>query len=297
MRNLILLVCVFGLYYTLHNSPDAPPARGNDTILIFRKETIFVKSQDSLINTPAAFGKDHSIRNDDEFPDVVIDALKKVVKIETTFQVMYCDTLGNYMPTFLTTLGSGSGFIFNDSLVGTADHNINIKDELNRNGSKLIYVPIRTFVYTPDGRVFPATVDSCDHHNDIAVLSLGEYVHLDGFSLSTQALKAFDPLWIAGYPNGDNGVIPTRKEYFFDIQDKNTACSEGLVGDMIQEGYEKVMRLSGGSVTAPGMSGGPVLNKDGKVVGVIVAIDYPAGNMSYAVPVEFFQRLIPTQKK
>lgn len=295
MKKLLLLIlCFVGMAYVLHNSPDTKERKAvapqKDTIVIVHRDTVFVEHADTVVLAGAEKG--FSAPEENEFPSAVLHSLSRVVKVVATFQAYYLDTGNNLVPLFMTQTESGSGFIFKNNFVGVAGHCVRMKEMVSPDGTRFGYELISLTVRTSEGKLFPATLDSCDVRNDIAILSLGTHVHLDGLQTSAQSLKAYDPLWILGYPNGDNGVLPTRKEYFYDVQNGSTACPNGLMGEMIQEGHEKVMRISGGSATAPGMSGGPVVNENGVVVGLVVEIDYPTGNMSYAVPIEFFQRLV-----
>lgn len=237
-------------------------------------------------------------------PEPVISASDNVLKIRATFQVetmnMMQYWLGVTMPPDTQTVsGTGSGFVWKDSLVVTAYHVVHMSKEdlrsfkgLKGATSKLK----RIIVYGIDGEKMPARILYVDSLNDIAILSLGCIFDLKGLELSAIKLKKFDFVWTVGYPEGNNGVVISPPQIFYfnhSLSDVDTSSSEGF---LVKAGHEKIMRISAGQAICHGSSGGPVLDYNGRVLGIIVTGD-EFGNMEYVVPVELIKRLFYKHQK
>ncbi|MDX2004921.1 MAG: S1C family serine protease [Meiothermus sp.] len=145
--------------------------------------------------------------------------------------------------------GVGSGFFINDrGLVMTAYH-------VARDANRL-------FVVTTDERRFPATVVGYDELRDLALLQaqLPAGVQVSPLQLETRAAVRPGDL-VLNIGNSRNGFISPRPGLVTGI---DRSIAPNFPAGMISS----TMPL------APGDSGGPILNAQGRVVGVAVAIGY-----------------------
>lgn len=127
-------------------------------------------------------------------------------------------------------------------------------------------------VVQADGRNYPADLISFDAERDIAVL------HVPGLqvpSLSTgRSLTAGDSAVVAGYPdNGHLQMTPARVRETLVARGKDIYASKTVI--------RNVYSLRG--IVRSGNSGGPLLNSDGKVVGVVFAKSTTNGDTGYAL--------------
>ena len=116
------------------------------------------------------------------------------------------------------------------------------------------------------GTDFNATVESISGTADLALLSNAPSDNVT--SLSTSAVPPGTAVWAAGYPEGDQlSVIP------------------GIVVDYVGGSRYgepgQLMEIS--NAIEPGSSGSPLLNSDGRVVGVVFAIETATGD-GLAIP-------------
>ena len=298
---LFLALSSLCLFYVLHNSPDTKernaPAKGKDTVVVL--DTVFMQIPNP-VNQRMSEKDSAPANNSKEFsliPDKVASSSERVFKIincsEFAFQpdTILLQKQGIFQQSGEFRSFAGSGFVINNNLIVTAAHIVNIPECFlpQRWGYKTIVKTRQLRVYLTDDYFVEATVDTIDAKNDVAILSLGEQARLPSLSLRAGNLKKFEPLWTAGYPDGDNGIAVTPAQIFYAIQNSSTAFSSGQTRDLIDSGHEKVMRLSGGG--DHGISGGPILDQNGNVVGIIVQLN-DRGTTAYGTPAEFIERLL-----
>ncbi|MBW8708835.1 MAG: trypsin-like peptidase domain-containing protein [Alphaproteobacteria bacterium] len=111
---------------------------------------------------------------------------------------------------------------------------------------------------------------------------------------STGGLNPGDPVVAVGFPFGlgpsvSAGVIAGLKREFVDPDRKDGKDGEGHLSNLIQ--FD--------AAANPGNSGGPLVNRDGEVVGIVTAIFNPTGQhvfagMAFAVPIENAARAVGT---
>ena len=142
----------------------------------------------------------------------------------------------------------------------------------------------RWVVTFADGSKSEASMVSSQPENDLAVIRAK--VQPDDLKpatlASTRDLNPGDTVVAVGFPFGigpsvSSGVVSGLKREFADPSDK----TKSTMTNMIQ--FDAAVN--------PGNSGGPLINRDGEVVGIVTAIYNPTGQhvfagMAFAVPIE-----------
>ena len=142
----------------------------------------------------------------------------------------------------------------------------------------------RWVVTFADGSKSDATMVSSQPENDLAVIKAK--VQPDDLKPATMAstrdLYPGDTVVATGFPFGigpsvSSGVVAGLKRSFEDPTDKDKAKLTNLIQ------FDAAVN--------PGNSGGPLVNRDGEVVGIVTAIYNPTGQhvfagMAFAVPIE-----------
>jgi S1-C subfamily serine protease len=165
--------------------------------------------------------------------------------------------------------GVGSGVVVSaEGLILTANHVVD--------GASAITV---TFA---DGTEADAEIADADPANDIAVLQTGRFPEVvvpavlgssDGVEVGDEAYSAGSPLALAGSLTA--GVISGLDR---------TIPLEGGVGEL-----DGLIQFD--AAVNPGSSGGPLLDRNGQVVGIVTALANPSGQnffvgVGFAVPIE-----------
>lgn len=155
--------------------------------------------------------------------------------------------------------GEGSGFAISEDLIATARH--------------VIGDGRRIEVVLPDKRTIPVVqIYSQTAHLDMVILKTPPH-GLPVLSLSEEDTAAGRPVVALGHPHGlrnsvVSGVVSGRREI------------DGI--SMIQ----LAMAIE------PGNSGGPVVDRDGVVVGMVTLKSTASDNIGFAIPIQHLQTLI-----
>lgn len=174
-------------------------------------------------------------------------------------------------------IGGGSGFIVSsDGLVATNKHVVS--DE------SASYT-----VMTNDGKKFDAKVLAIDPVNDVAILKI-DAANLPVLELGDSTnLKIGQTVIAIGNSLGEfrntvsKGIISGLK--------RNVTAGSGL-GD--SEKLSEVIQTD--AAINPGNSGGPLLDINGKVIGVNVAMAQGAQNVGFALPIDIIKKDIDSVK-
>jgi S1-C subfamily serine protease len=151
--------------------------------------------------------------------------------------------------------GIGSGFVLPGGVVVTNRH--------------VIDQPRQVTLNTWDGRSLEASVTGIAIDSDLAVLQLEDDVDLPVAELRTTPVRAGETVVAVGYPGGGPATV-------------TTGSVVGLVdGELLGE-PSAVLRVD--ATIRQGNSGGPLLDEDGRVVGVVFALEVGTG-YGLAVPV------------
>ncbi len=208
---------------------------------------------------------------------ITITALKNLPKIEGFYSLPYNNQ--NYIvpkikgdKKFETKIGGASGFIVSsDGYVITSSH---VVSDHEANYSAIL----------DPTRRYPAKIMSRDPLNDIAVLKIegGNFPFLKLGNSSN--IKLGEQVIAVGNPLGE----------FYDT------ISSGIVSGLsrlinAQSGpMEKATRLKGliqtDAAINPGNSGGPLINLEGKVIGINTAMVAGAQNLGFAIPINYAKK-------
>ncbi len=226
-------------------------------------------------------------------PSAVSFVSDQVVKIEAKFEVNFSTpdpenkTMSVESRTSMTY--ASSGFIIGEDVIVTAHETliwyrpIDLPEE-----TEAAYELISLSVYLADGTKYAARPAKTDPKNNVAILELiGLKFPHPGLKFSIRIPEKYDTVWVLGHVYFDNGtvIIP---EIFYDKTSIKEASESGALRFLMQEyGYESLMRLSGELKT--GMLGGPILNKEGEVIGIIWRSYY---SLNFAISADIIQKFV-----
>jgi S1-C subfamily serine protease len=130
-------------------------------------------------------------------------------------------------------------------------------------------------VETPDGTHHTATVVFFDPNVDIAVL------YVPGIKLTALTLIDKDPVRgtggaVIGYPGGDNEQVVAAA-----VSGTERASGYNIYGDMLVTRDIEVLAAR----VIPGNSGGPIVNDDGQIIGVVFAASTTQSDVGYALTI------------
>ena len=160
-------------------------------------------------------------------------------------------------------LGQGSGFFVRHNLIAT---NYHVIEGAARGTAKLVN---RNRTYTIEG------FTAIDKTNDLALLEIAVYGIKPLPLGDSNTVRIGETVYVAGNPIGFEGTV-----------------SDGIISGRRNK-YTKE-RLQMTAPISPGSSGGPVLNRKGKVIGVSVSGFHGLGvqNLNFAIPSNYLKILL-----
>jgi S1-C subfamily serine protease len=194
---------------------------------------------------PLEEADDLEVMDDLDLPELAAESLLRRAQ-EVTVRIR---TLG------CRQFGVGSGFVLPGGIVVTNRH---VVDE-----------PREVTVNTWDGRTVEADVSGLAVDSDLAILQLADDADLPEAELRTTPIEPGERIVAVGYPGGGPSTV-------------SSGTVLGLVdGELFGEPAD-VLQID--ADIRQGNSGGPVLDMDGRVIGVVFALDASTG-LGFAVPV------------
>ncbi|MBQ7567976.1 trypsin-like peptidase domain-containing protein [bacterium] len=224
---------------------------------------------------PTFFGSNKAT-DTNSIPDAVAKVSPAVVTIDTTTvrRVYERGRLG--LPAYSTRImeipqGMGTGVIVSsDGQIVTNNHVIN--------GAKTINVTLS------DRRQFVAKVLGTDRMNDIAILKINDDAPLPVAELSSSDDVRIGE-WVATIGN-PLGVGQTVTVGVLSARGRHLSDSSVELRDLLQTD----------AAINPGNSGGPLVNVQGRVIGINTAIIPSAQGIGFAIPAESVTRILENLK-
>jgi S1-C subfamily serine protease len=171
----------------------------------------------------------------------------------------------------MSEYSNGTGFLIsNNGYIVTCHHVIEDAKTVNIRG-----------INGDFEKIVRATVVAKDRKNDLAILKVDcNLVKQVPFALNWDALDVGQDVFTLGYP--------LKNELGDEIKLTNgiVSCSSGY------QGNNSMYQVS--APIQPGNSGGPLFDKNGNIVGVMIAKYTAAENASYAVKTNYLKKLIET---
>jgi len=178
-------------------------------------------------------------------PDAAATSVaRQAQEVTVRIRVLRCDSLG-----------TGSGFVLPGGLVVTNRH--------------VVGEPVEVSLNSWDGRSLSAEVTGVTTDSDLAVLRLGEGADLPAATIRERPAEVGEAVLAVGYPGGGPVTVSTGRVVAI------------VDGQVLGEATEVLL------VDAPirrGNSGGPLLDEQGLVIGVVFALE-EGTNRGVAVPV------------
>jgi serine protease Do len=232
---------------------------------------VSIASAQAVKTAPAADGKVGILRTlSDEFAKAAEKIKPSVVSVRTTSEVALVDPYEYfYGPRYRrrspkeeeVPLGMGSGIVVNNGYVLTNNHVIK--------GASRIYVKLS------DGRQIEGHVVGTDPNADVAVVKLSSGERLVSAELGdSDSMRVGDWVLAVGNPLGLEQTVTA-----------GIISAKGR-SDMNIAHYEDFIQTD--AAINPGNSGGPLVDLDGKVIGMNTAIASQTGGyqgMGFAIPI------------
>ena len=185
---------------------------------------------------------------------------------------------------------TGSGVVLSDGRTIVTNRHVVVGRDGKPDVLKLVFFPgtERSRIVTTDpGAVSLLSIGSEDK-DDVAAIRLKVQIAPPLDVADDGEANETDPVWSFGFPNGldirrGEGEVPTPTVHAMRIERVER-----------KKGETKVLQL-GGSVTF-GDSGGPVVSRNGRVIGVAQALADGRSSIVYAVPGEAIRRVVALAK-
>jgi S1-C subfamily serine protease len=132
-----------------------------------------------------------------------------------------------------------------------------------------------------DGSTAPFRVIAVDEANDVALLKIDAGRPLQSLALGdSNGLRVGEPVAVIGNPFGMGHTLSAG---FVTARHRSTKTEHAFLTDMVQTD----------AGVNPGNSGGPLLDMDGRILGMITSVKKEAENISFAIPIDKIRALFP----
>jgi S1-C subfamily serine protease len=239
------------------NFPDVQYTDAGDKYVEHR-ERVFVDCSKNLYSFDIAelYAPDRSIVSQTQLAekDVVVKKIGDQPHIKGIVEVVCDAALGGESSSDAEAspkYGMGSAWLLNEGVLVTAAHVLH--------GAKKVIIKQR------DGKLTEVTVLAADIPNDVALVkTLDGSLNEPGLPLATQTARIGSRIFAIGYPLADQLGL------------KLQATSGDISANSGSDGDFRFYQVS--SPIQTGNSGGPVLNSQGEVVGIVIEKMQLAGN-------------------
>jgi S1-C subfamily serine protease len=165
-------------------------------------------------------------------------------------------------------LSLGSGFFVKEGIVAT-NTNVHVMEGAAKGHVKIVGQKPKYDI---------AGIVGIDSVRDIVLLSI-KGTKAPSLTLGDSIqVSVGDEIYAVGNPQGLEGTF-----------------SQGIISSIRQVGSETILQIT--APISPGSSGGPVLNAQGKVIGVAVATFKGGQNLNFAIPVTYLASLLSNMKQ
>jgi hypothetical protein len=176
--------------------------------------------------------------------------------------LIYQNTVGSTV-TVYTANGFGSGFFIEQDVIATNYHVIENAFQVNVG-------------FNNTSSKYKVDVIATDTYNDLALLKISG-LSKKPLEISTDQTTPGEKIFVIGTPKGLQATI-----------------SDGIVSGIRSDEGRELIQIT--APISPGSSGGPVINKDGEVIGVCVMQLKEGQNLNFAIPYKYLNTL-KTKKK
>jgi len=181
------------------------------------------------------------------------------------FERFFRDFFEPRMPHQVQSLGSG--------VVIDGDHHVLTNEHVVRRASRIR-------VTLADGREFDASLVGADPNNDIAVLQITTEEKLPWIEPGSSGdLMVGEPVIAIGNPFGLQSTVTTG---VISALDRSMRTQQRVFHGFLQ---------TDASIN-PGNSGGPLLNAEGRLIGINTAIYQGAEGIGFAIPIDVARRVV-----
>ena len=135
-------------------------------------------------------------------------------------------------------------------------------------------------------RTYSARLLNFDKDNDLALLKIDAKTDLLPLGDATK-LEVTQDLWAFGFPLGRDATIQNNPEI---------SVNHGAVSSLRKDQQHALAVIQTDIALNPGNSGGPVLDANGLVVGISVAVRNDATGMAYLIPVNKLRELLKQEQ-
>jgi serine protease Do len=264
--------------WTTRNAMRKSSAVGVAVLAVLLSACSFTLGRDAGPSTSTASPAGVSVTNTSSGTATSADPVVAVVKAVEPAVVSITATSAASNPFFVgssTQRATGSGFIVSsDGVIFTNDHVVE--------GASKVEVTL------PDGRSFAATVTDTDATHDFAVLKV------DATDLPTVTLGNSSKLQLGqsvvaiGYALGLDGGPSVTSGIISSLERTVQAQDPNVTGGV--RTYDNALQTS--AAINPGNSGGPLVDLQGRVVGIDTAGMSSADNIGFAISIDVAKSFI-----
>lgn len=147
---------------------------------------------------------------------------------------------------------------------------------------------------SPEERELPARIVARDRERDLALLQVRYHptAFLDVFETGDVAVG--DEIWLAGFPFGDL-LAWDRKAEATDTPSPAVSVNSGHVTSRRLDRTGALATIQFDASVNPGNSGGPIVNRDGELIGVVFAAINGGEGLGFGVPPNLIREFIDRQ--